>query len=122
LEGMLNQAPLELIPLAKSWIQPPLLSNVKGCTGNYNKAQRAYIFEKEADEISMTVLANEDSPVENICMIFKQWNSKQPAQVHIDGNKVDCKQGIVRDTDGSYKLLIWIEVRSSEPVDIEVES
>ncbi|MBA7521930.1 hypothetical protein ES705_14042 [subsurface metagenome] len=48
---MLNQAPLDLIPLAKSWIQPPLLSDVIGCTGNYDKAQRAYIFETEVDDI-----------------------------------------------------------------------
>jgi hypothetical protein len=122
LEGMLKQSPLDLVPLAKSWLQPPLLSAVTGCTGYYDKAQRAYVFGKEADKISMTVLANEDSPVENICMIFKQWNSQETARVSINGNNVDCKQGIVRDTDGSYKLLIWMDVRSSEPVEIEVES
>ncbi len=109
-------------PQAKSWIQPPLLSAVKGCTGNYDKAQRAYIFEKEADEIAMTLLANEDNPVENFCMIFKHWNSKQKARVSIDENQVDCKQGIVRDTDGSYKLLIWIDMQSSESLDIEVKA
>ena len=79
-------------------------------------------FEKEADEISMTILANEDSPVENICMIFKQWNSKQTARVSIDGTMVDCKQGIVRDTDGSYKLLIWIDMQSSESLGIEIKA
>lgn len=122
LEGMLNQAPLELIPLAKSWIQPPLLSNVKGCTGNYDKSQRAYIFETESDDVSMTVLANEDSPVENICMVFKHWNSGKKARVSVNGGKVESKQGIVRDTDGSYKLLIWIDVKSDKSVDVEVKA
>jgi hypothetical protein len=122
LEGMLKQEPLDLIPLARSWIQPPLLSAVKGCTGNYDQAQRAYVFNTEADEISMTVLANEESPVENICMIFKQWNSKQSANVSIDGEEVECKQGIVRDTDGSYTLLIWIEKQADEPLDIEINA
>jgi len=122
LEGMLKQAPLDLIPLARSWIHPPLLSAVKGCTGRYDKAQRAYVFEKEADEISMTLLANEDSPLENICMIFKQWNSKQTARVSIDGTQVDCKQGIVREPDGSYKLLVWIDMQSSVPLDVEVRA
>ena len=122
LEGMLNQAPLDLIPLAKSWIQPPLLSNVKGCTGNYDKSQRAYIFETESDDISMTLLATEDSPVENICMVFKHWNSGQQAVVSVDGSKVESKQGIVRDTDGSYKLLIWIDVKSNKSVDVEVKA
>jgi hypothetical protein len=108
--------------LAKSWIQPPLLSKVKGCTGNYDQSQRAYIFETESDDISMTLLASEDSPVENICLVFKHWNSDQEANVSVDGSKVESKQGIVRDTDGSYKLLIWIDVKSSESVDIEVKA
>ena len=55
-------------------------------------------------------------------MIFKHWNSRQEAHVSVDGSEVDCKQGIVRDTDGSYKLLIWIDVNSSKPVDIEVKA
>jgi hypothetical protein len=119
---MLKQEPLELIPLAKSWLQPPLLSNVKGCTGNYDKSQRAYLFEKESDDISLTVLANEDSPLENMCLIFKQWNSRQKAIVSVDGSTVESKQGIVRDTDGSYKLLIWIDEKSVESVNIEVKA
>ena len=117
---MLKQAPLDLIPLAKSWIQPPLLSKVKGCTGSYDKSQRAYIFETESEDISMTVLANEDSPAENICMVFKHWNSDQKASLSVDGSEIDAKQGIVRDTDGSYKLIVWIPESSVEAFDINI--
>jgi hypothetical protein len=83
LEGMLKQAPLELIPLARSWIQPPLLSQVKGCTGSYDKPQRAYQFEAESDHMSMTLLANDEKPVHNLCLVFKKWNSKKEGIVSI---------------------------------------
>jgi hypothetical protein len=122
LEGMLKQAPLELIPLAKSWIQPPLLSGVKGCTGDYDKAQRAYVFEAESNNISMKFLANDEKPIENICMVFKHWNSKDVATLLIDGIQTNVKQGIVRDVDGSFKLVIWIEKKSTEPINIEIRN
>ncbi len=121
LEGMLKQAPLELIPLARSWIQAPMLSQVKGCTGYYDKPQRAYQFEVESDHMSMTLMANEEKPVQNICLVFKHWNSKKEAMVSIDGKKTACKQGIVRDTDGSYKLLIWIEMETIDPIEVDVQ-
>jgi len=84
--------------------------------------KRAYIFDTESENVSMTVLANQDSPAENLCMVFKRWDSKQEAIVSVDGNQVECKQGIVRDTDGSYTLLIWIDIHPSKSVDIEVKS
>jgi hypothetical protein len=120
LEGMLKQEPLELIPLARSWITPPLLSQVKGCTGRYDRSQRAYVFNAEADQISMTLLANEEKPVANVCMVFKQWNTKEEASVMINGKQAACKQGIVRDTDGTYTLVLWLEKSSVEPFRIEV--
>jgi hypothetical protein len=120
MEGMLKQEPLELIPLAKSWIQAPLLGNVKGCTGKYNKPERAYVFETESDSMSMTILANEDKPVENLCLVFKHWNSKEKAIVSVDGTTIESKQGIVRDTDGSYKLIVWIRKSSNQAFSVMI--
>ena len=121
LEGMLKQAPLELIPLARSWIQPPLLGQVKGCTGSYDKSERAYQFETESDHMTMTILANEEKPVQNLCLVFKHWNSKNEGIVSVDGNKTTCKQGILRDTDGRHKLVIWIEMETAEPFEVEIQ-
>ena len=120
LEGMLKQAPLELIPLAKSWIQPALLSDVYGCTGRYDRSQRAYVFETESDKIAMTLLVNDEKPVENVCMVFKHWNTKEEAVVSIDGTAMDCKQGIIKDTDGTHTLVVWAEKSAIEPFRIEL--
>jgi len=41
---LLNKKPLELLRLAKSWIQPPELKEATGCISNgYDRAQRAYV-------------------------------------------------------------------------------
>jgi len=50
----------------------------------------------------MTLLANEE------------------ATLMIDEKKTACKQGIVRDTDGSYTLVVWAEKVSIEPFSIQV--
>jgi hypothetical protein len=122
LEGMMNQQALDLIPLAKSWLSPTLLQNVKGCTGAYDQEERAYVFEKEADKLSMTLLANEEKPVRNLCLIIKHWDSKHEAVVSIDGEPSVTKQGIVRDTDGSLKLVIWIEKSTIEGFDLTIQT
>ncbi len=122
LEGMTKDQPLDIIPLAKSWLAPTLLHNLKGATGDYNREERAYILEKESDELSFKLLANEDSPIENFCLVIKNWDSKRKASLSIDGNYVTTKQGIVSDTDGSIKLIIWIEKSSSKAFDVAIKT
>ena len=119
---MTKDQPLDIIPLAKSWLAPTLLHNLKGATGDYNREERAYILEKESDELSFKLLANEDSPIENFCLVIKNWNSKRKASLSIDGNYVTTKQGIVSDTDGSIKLIIWIEKSSSKAFDVAIKT
>ena len=119
MEGMLNKKPLDLIPLSKSWLQAPLLANVKGCTGAYEKSQRAYIFEAESSEISLELLCNEEKPLVNTCFVFKHWGEK-PATIKVDGEEGKVKQGLVRDTDGTFTLVIWLEKESILPVQLEV--
>jgi hypothetical protein len=120
MEGMLNKDPLDLIPLAKSWLQAPLLSGVKGCTGAYEKSQRAYIFETESPEISMEILCNEEKPLVNTCLVFKHWGKKELAKIKVDGNEEKVKQGLVRDTDGSYTLVVWLEKEATTPIHLEI--
>ena len=80
------------------------------------------MFNTESDQISLTLLANEEKPVENICLVFKHWNSRQEAIVSIDGSEVDSKQGIVRDTDGSYKLIIWLAKSSNQAFNMSIKN
>ena len=72
--------------------------------------------------LSFTLLANEASPIENFCLVIKNWNLKRKASLSVDGNYVKTKQGIVSDTDGSLKLIIWIEKSSSATFNVEIKT
>ena len=117
----MKENPLNIIPLAKSWLKPTLMHNLEGATGAYNKEERAYVLEKEEDELTFTLLASDDRPIENFCIVIKHWNMKREASLFIDGNPVNAKQGIVSDTDGSFKLLVWIEKSSTKAFDIAIK-
>ncbi|MBA7700125.1 hypothetical protein ES703_108832 [subsurface metagenome] len=69
----------------------------------------------------MTFLAHEEKPVENLCLVFKQWNSKENAVISVDGSDIESKQGIVRDTDGSYKLVVWIPKSGNEAFNLMIK-
>lgn len=122
LEGMKKEEPLELIPLAKSWLSPAELADVNGGTGAYNQEERAYIFDKKDEQLSMRIMASEEKPVENLCFVIKQWNKKEEADVSVDGKSYPTKQGTVRDTDGSLKLVIWMETSTNNPLEVQIRS
>lgn len=35
-------------------------------------------------------------------------------------SKDDCKQGIIRDTDGTQTLIVWLELESEKPLKIRI--
>jgi hypothetical protein len=39
----------------------------------------------------------------------------------VDGKQLKNKQGIVRDTDGSYKLVVWIPKSSDQSFNLMIE-
>lgn len=48
------------------------------------------------------------------------------ARLEINGKIVpqdkDFRQGIVRDTDGTKTLVIWIEAESEKPMDVSISA
>ncbi len=120
LEGMLNQEPSELVPLARSWMNPASISGLQGAKGSYEKGQRAYILDKSSDVISFTLDASEDSPIVNLALVIKNWSPGQDARILVDNEEIANRSGIIRDVDGSYTLNSWIEVTSDDPVQLEI--
>jgi hypothetical protein len=123
--GITNLPAAALKDLNRSWNFAASLSNVKGAESKgYEKGQRAYELTKESASISFTLEGSEDSPVLNPCFIIKKWGSESKARIKInnknqpEGNKI--KQGIIRDTDGTKTLIIWIEQKSYEKVHYSV--
>jgi len=125
--GFTNKPAKSLIPLARSWNHAPKVVNVKGAESlGYDKGQRAYIFKAEAkaNKISFTLDASAKSPVVNPCFVVKKWCSDKKSSVSINGKTKpagkDLRQGIIRDTDGTQTLIIWLKTESEGPIKISI--
>ena len=69
------------------------------------------------NSISFTVNASTESPIQNLCFVLKGWGSKDDAKVNVSGN---VKQGTIRDNDGTYTKIIFIEKESVTPLEVKI--
>lgn len=80
--------------------------------------------DKEKDDISFVINSISTRPMYNACLLVKGWNSINQSEIFIDGvsktESQEVKQGIVRDTDGTNTLVVWIEKQSSKPVSVKI--
>ena len=51
--------------------------------------------------------------------IFKRWGEKA-ATIKVNGKEGKVKQGLLRDTDGTFTLVVWLEKESTIPVSIDI--
>jgi len=122
--GFTDKPVERLIPLVKSWNFPPSISKVKGGKSfGYNKEQRSFLFESAGSEIYFSINASEENPVFNPCFEIKKWGGEK-ADLKLNGKLIlsgkTFRQGIVRDVDGSRKLVVWLKYHSEKPVTIEI--
>jgi len=114
-----------LIPLAKSWNSPPKLTDAVGCgSQGYKAEQRAYVLTTQGSKMSFTLNGSERSPIVNPCFVVKNWGSDAAAGLKIDGRTQNpdsgFRHGVIRDTDGSQTLIVWVEHESGSPVRFEM--
>jgi hypothetical protein len=119
--GITNLPAAGLRDLNRSWNYAPALGNISGAESKgYEKGQRAYVLTKRSAAISFSLEGSEDSPILNPCFIIKNWGADSKARIKINNKNLSAggkiKQGIIRDTDGTKTLIIWIEQKSYEKV------
>ena len=124
LYGFTKNDAKSLIPLARSWNVAPNIIKLKGGESyGYDKGQRAYKIAAKYDKFSFILDASENSPLVNPSFVLAGWDSK--AKVKVDGANVDAdkkmRQGLVRDTNGTLQLVVWMELTSEQPVKISFE-
>jgi hypothetical protein len=116
--GMTDLPARELRTLNRSWNRPAKLTSLQGGTSDgYDKRQRAYPIIRQADTIAFRLAASEKSPVLNPCFVIKHWDTASAARVEIDGTRQTgrpVRQGIIRDTDGTRTLVIWLKQTSTQ--------
>jgi hypothetical protein len=123
LHGLTTALAEELVPLAKSWLNPPTLS-VAGATSRYNQVERAYIIEADAGASTLTLQlqGSAESPVLNPAFIFAGW-SATAMRINIDGVSVPegdaVRIGWRHHADAS-DLIIWLELDRQESVTVEI--
>ncbi|MEI7899265.1 MAG: LamG domain-containing protein [bacterium] len=126
LYGMTDKPAADLVPLAKSWIQPAAikLTGAAFSSDGYNPDQRAYLLKRiqPGGGLEMELAASEDSPVVNPAFVIQGWGD-QTAKLKIDGADVprgrDFRYGHRRTLE-STDLIVWIKIVAKKPVRLAV--
>lgn len=120
LEGMLDVDKIDLVTLTKSWNHAPAIEMLSEGRAVYDKAQRAYILDGITVPVKFVIHASADQPMYNCSLVVRKWGQKMPEKLLMDGEEVKAKFGIVRDTDASYKLIIWFETIARKDFEVEI--
>lgn len=128
LQGMTAHEPADLVHLAKSWVQAPVLEVASDAFlgRGYDPAERAYVLEKkrggEAGSFTASIAASEESPLLNPAFIIRNWGDGS-ATLRVNGGAVPSgsafRQGIRHGADGR-DLILWVEMDARQPVTLEV--
>ena len=125
MDGLTTKRLPELIPLAKSWLSPPLLQvKGEGYRGEgYDPMQRAYLLDaasNAAPTLRISLNATNDSPLCGTAILIRNWGEDVPS-MSADGRSVlwdkTFRSALIHRL-GSTDLLVWIEKQSTIPVQI----
>jgi len=125
--GLTSLPASELKVLNRSWNTPPVIDDLKGCTTTgYDQRQRAYPITKKSDRLSFNLEGSEKEPILNPCFVIKDWGSQSLAYLEINGEKKipgkDFRQGVIRDTDGTETMIIWLRQEDEKQVSYKIWS
>ncbi|MBW1788404.1 MAG: hypothetical protein JRK53_17580, partial [Deltaproteobacteria bacterium] len=128
LYGMTDRPAVSLVPLARSWNNPPEL-HITGIGVNnegYDPSQRAYVLRcsTAGSSVDIEINASEESPVVNPALVIKNWGAQTP-QLNVGGHSIsrgkEFRWGIEYTINGQADLIVWIRRHSRSPVKITLE-
>ena len=98
-----------------------MISSLENCIDRgYSMEQRAYQLTAKGKKMSFTLDASEESPIFNPCFVIRSWGSAAKADLKVNGKTIESgksfRQGIIRDTDGTQTLVIWIKAESTKSI------
>ncbi|UCE38850.1 MAG: hypothetical protein JSW00_06400, partial [Thermoplasmata archaeon] len=126
LTGMTDKTAEELLPLARSWYNPPAIKKSVNLKASYDQAQRAYILsmEDESKNIEFTIAASKESPVVNIAFVIRGWGEND-LTLKINGQNIsrgkNFRYGRIDNLE-SNDLIVWIRYESILPIKIMLSS
>ena len=128
LYGMTNQPFEELVPLARSWSNPPPM-NVEGRgfdSFGYDRSERIYRLRRKSgvSSVRLSFDATSQSPVRNLALLIENWGTAPP-QVRLDDRDLErgdtFRFGYRHTLEGS-DLIIWIDVQDQKRVSLLINS
>jgi len=126
--GMTSDKAEQLVPMAKSWLEPAGLVVKSQGYGNsrYSRDERAYYIDRESetsDKLEFVVNSSKDKAAINPCFIIKNWGRRE-SLFKINGKRVrpgrDLRIGYNKCVKG-VDLVLWLKIVSQKPVKIEIE-
>jgi hypothetical protein len=123
--GFTNNKIDALIPLARYWQNPPIVTKVAGGKSKgFIKEEKAYYFDSiDSETLSFNIDANSDSPVVNPVLVLQNCNAQNP-EIKINGKFLEpgdsLRTGREYDVNGKPKTIIWMNYTTNQPVQIEI--
>ena len=118
MDGLTLKPAAELVPLAKSWLNPAAVEATGLRSEGYQAAERAYVLrcEGKAEKAEITLRATAESPVVNPALIVRNWNGG--ARVLVNGEP-QGRIGQVFRLEGT-DLVVWLELEATRPLRIQI--
>jgi len=129
LEGLSDKPAKELLPLARSWLNPAAGESLtEGLSVEYDPAQRAYVLTRDngrVKQLRVKLAASSHSPMVNPAFVVTNWGNRAAATISIDGKElgdsIDVRQGVLRRANGVHALVVWIELSRTEPMQVTIQ-
>ncbi len=128
--GMVDMPVEDLIQLAGSWVKAPAMklhSNQNAIKATYDRSQKAYMIKSNTghvDRIEATVSCSDTSPLFNPAIVIEGWGEKVP-EILLNGEKLKAEEDFSFGYSKKLKstsLILWIKLRSSKPLDLDIHS
>jgi len=128
LNGMTDKPVADLVPLAKSWLDPAKLK-LEGSafkSEGYDPTQMAYVFQctKPGAPLKLKLAASEANPVVNPAFVIKNWGDGD-VELKINGRKAEkgkhFRYGTRHGLD-STDLIVWVRVGWVWPITISLSA
>ena len=126
LYGMTGLSMPELVFVAKSWNNAPVLESKSGGfeSEGYDLGQRCYVLKRgndaPGDALAVRIIASENSPVCNPALVIKNWDNES-LKLTLNGKEIqrgkDFRMGVHHSLEES-QVVIWIKTQSTTPISV----
>lgn len=123
LHGLTRGRARDLVPMARSWLNPPLLEvRSAGVTSQrYDPLERAYELAcaEGTSHLALQVEASRGSPLVNLCLVVRNWSGEGAPEVQVGGRAMergpDCRIAACGTLE-SQDLVVWLRLVAEAPV------